>query len=576
MTIKAKLKILIKNLLTNYKLSFLLLYPLIFVLCLIRLITFLNFKKKNINLEFKDNLNEKNLDIESGKTHINFKKNSTKITLVLRIAEINNEIKVACKKYDINFDKLNYDLVTNIQSHQATNKTTSSSLYYWIFKLLFKFPKTSTIIFCSFHGLIIKNIYFKDNNFDGKIANYLGLNFLLKNFSQYNFDKNQEKKIINDYINKFNDHYSLSLVKHFAEFNLSNASTLKEISKIYFSKFENDKLKKNYFLGSSLYAFGHMLAFIDYHYRINSKDIKIVLSPHWIANSCLAYYLKNKYSSCIINHDYFISIAQKQKFGDDTITDLFNHKDSVYNLTYKEYLKTNTVSSSIDDKIINKILNKANYKKISINHKYICFFNRDTSFKKENFTLNANDQDRVCDVDIFLPVIDFFLKKNLKIVVMGNPGQQKIKSKDPNIIDYANSKYKNDFNDILLSQNCEFFLNGGSSSNEFIPPLFRKFSLNLERPFNRKPKFHDLAYYTIRPMYKKEKLMNFEDYFNDELFSSEDFNILKKLDYKLEHTSSKDLLSAAENFWEAFNGRKNSFIKKKIEKGNINNYYNLL
>ena len=323
----------------------------------------------------------------------------------------------------------------------------------------------------------------------------------------------------------------MSLSKHVAEFSLSDASTLEQISKVFFNKYKNNNLNQNSFLGSSLYAFGHMLAFIDYHFRLNSKDIKIVMSPHWIANSCLAHYIKKKYVNSIINHDYFINVAQNNLFGKDTRTDLFNYSNSVYNLTYKEYLDTKTVSPSIDEKIINNVLKSNHYNKISIDNKFICFFNRDTSFKKENFELNANDQDRACDVNIFEPVINFFLKKNLKIVIMGNPGQEKIKIEDPNIIDYANSKYKNDFNDILLSKNCEFFVNGGSSSNEYIPPLFRKFTLNLERPFNRKPKFHDLAYYTIRPMYKNGKLMKFDDYFNDELFTNEDFNILKKLGY---------------------------------------------
>ena len=32
-------------------------------------------------------------------------------------------------------------------------------------------------------------------------------------------------------------------------------------------------------------------------------------------------------------------------------------------------------------------------------------------------------------------------------------------------------------------------------------------------------------------MYKNGKLMKFDDYFNDELFTNEDFNILKKLGY---------------------------------------------
>ena len=70
--------------------------------------------------------------------------------------------------------------------------------------------------------------------------------------------------------------------------------------------------------------------------------------------------------------------------------------------------------------------------------------------------------------------------------------------------------------------------------------------------------------------------MKFKDYFNDELFINEDFNILKKLGYKTGYNSSNDLLNAAENFWEAFNGRKSAFVKKKIERGNVLNYYNLI
>ena len=77
-------------------------------------------------------------------------------------------------------------------------------------------------------------------------------------------------------------------------------------------------------------------------------------------------------------------------------------------------------------------------------------------------------------------------------------------------------------------------------------------------------------------MYKNGKLMKFDDYFNDELFTNEDFNILKKLGYTLKYNSSEDLLDAAENFWKAYNNHQNSFKRKKIEKGNIVNYYNLL
>ena len=577
MTLKKKFKLLVKDLLTNEKYSSVFIYPLIFFFSFVKGFQYLIFKQKaTFNHKFIDKFNDNDLKIDLGKTHINFKEKSAEISMILRITEINNEICVACKKYNIDFKKLDYYLITKIQENKISNKIIVNSFYFWIFNILFKFPLTAKVIFKSFNGLNIKKFDNQVDNLDEKISNYLNFNFTIKNLSNLSLNIIEKKKLFEKYLKNFQDYYSLSLSKHVAEFSLSDASTLEQISKVFFNKYKNNNLNQNSFLGSSLYAFGHMLAFIDYHFRLNSKDIKIVMSPHWIANSCLAHYIKKKYVNSIINHDYFINVAQNNLFGKDTRTDLFNYSNSVYNLTYKEYLDTKTVSPSIDEKIINNVLKSNHYNKISIDNKFICFFNRDTSFKKENFELNANDQDRACDVNIFEPVINFFLKKNLKIVIMGNPGQEKIKIEDPNIIDYANSKYKNDFNDILLSKNCEFFVNGGSSSNEYIPPLFRKFTLNLERPFNRKPKFHDLAYYTIRPMYKNGKLMKFDDYFNDELFTNEDFNILKKLGYTLKYNSSEDLLDAAENFWKAYNNHQNSFKRKKIEKGNIVNYYNLL
>ena len=59
---------------------------------------------------------------------------------------------------------------------------------------------------------------------------------------------------------------------------------------------------------------------------------------------------------------------------------------------------------------------------------------------------------------------------------MGSPNSKKISFQHPNLIEYSHSEYKSDVNDLLLSKNCEFFINAGASSNQFLPPLFRKHS----------------------------------------------------------------------------------------------------
>ena len=106
----------------------------------------------------------------------------------------------------------------------------------------------------------------------------------------------------------------------------------------------------------------------------------------------------------------------------------------------------------------------------------------------------------------------------------------------------------------------------------FASPFLEKYSLNLEYPFNRKPIFHDLTYYLIRPYEKDNKIVKYEEYFQNELFSNQDFRILEKLNYKLKNNDEATLINASENFYKAFN---NQITNLKNIKGNLNCYYNI-
>ena len=87
------------------------------------------------------------MKIDLGKTHINFKEKSAQISMILRISEINKEISIACQKYNIDFKNLDYNLITKIQEKKISDKIIINSLYFWIFKILFKFPLTAQSIF---------------------------------------------------------------------------------------------------------------------------------------------------------------------------------------------------------------------------------------------------------------------------------------------------------------------------------------------------------------------------------------------------------------------------------------------
>ena len=101
----------------------------------------------------------------------------------------------------------------------------------------------------------------------------MSLNFIIKNLSQINLNSDKIKVLLEKYISKYDDKYSLSLAQHHSEYSLCNADFLYKISKLNNDKFSKSTNLNQPILGSSLYAFGHMLSFIDYHYRINWLNI---------------------------------------------------------------------------------------------------------------------------------------------------------------------------------------------------------------------------------------------------------------------------------------------------------------
>ena len=572
-----KIKIIIGIFFIEYKSAFYIFIPFILMVLCFNSLKYILLKKtkKKSKKTINNKINYNQLNSEMGKKHINFHEKSKKITSIFRISTINQEIEIACKKYKLPFSKFDFRNLIKIDTSNISNEEIKYSFNFWVLKLFFKIPRSACFIFYIFYGLTPKiNFNLTKKNSDKIVIDYLSNLLIIKNIRTHNLSKQSLKKICKRFINKFDDIYSINLVKNYIANCGMNSDFLKEISSKLKKKNKTNKKNNNY-LGSSLYAYGHMLSFIDYHYRLNNDNIKILLSPDWIANSCLAYYIKLKYKNCIIDNKKFLDAIMDNKFGEDSNNNYFAFKNTTHSIVYEEYKKNKTISPSLDKKVLDEVLKNAKKKKKKITKRYICLFNRDASFKKENFELNANDADRSCDINIFIPVIKFLIKKNFKVVIMSNPGQKKIAFKHSSLIDYANSKYKNDYNDISLVRDCKFLINGGASPNQFLPPLFRKFSLNLEHPFNRKPIFHDLAYYLLRPIYKNNKLLRFKDYFSNELFCCEDFEMMKKSGYKLGVSPPEMLLEATKHFYKAYKRQKNSFKQKKIVMGNIKNYYNI-
>ena len=358
----------LKNLLSNNQIF----YPILFVLLVIislryQFVFFYKKRKfKEFNINFTENIDFLNED--KGKTHVNFQKKTQKISRLFIISEIDQEIKIALKIYNIKKNLKSFNKFSNYNLENLNLNEINCIIYKWIIYIFFSFPKTAVLVFCKFNGLQLN--YFKHtlNNDDDKILNYLYKTFKLKNISVLEKSTFEIEKFYEKYLNEFNFPEVLIRIENLIEFTGLNQDLNEYVCKInnknYHRLLDKTQSNKIKYYGSSLYAFGHMLSFIDYQSRQKNKYIKTILSEDWISNSCLANYIKIKYGDkCIINNNIFFYYLTNNKFKPDTINSIFEAENSIYRITYDEFLKTGIVSSSIDEKVLEEVIRKSNYKK---------------------------------------------------------------------------------------------------------------------------------------------------------------------------------------------------------------------
>ena len=119
--------------------------------------------------------------------------------------------------------------------------------------------------------------------------------------------------------------------------------------------------------------------------------------------------------------------------------------------------------------------------------KWICIHNRDSLYLKKNFKNMGSKrfgQDwsyheyRNFSINSMLPALEYFTQNNFYVFRMGKDVEEKINIKNPKIIDYANSEFRNDFMDIFLLANCTAYF-GSDSGVSVIPFCFKKPTYNI-------------------------------------------------------------------------------------------------
>lgn len=107
--------------------------------------------------------------------------------------------------------------------------------------------------------------------------------------------------------------------------------------------------------------------------------------------------------------------------------------------------------------------------------KYVCLAVRDGKYLREFLPEKDWSYHDFRDTDIqdYLDMAEYLTEKGLVVVRMGKEMQHKFDTKNPMIIDYANSNLRSDFADVYLFANC-FFCISTSTGMDALASIFRR------------------------------------------------------------------------------------------------------
>ena len=133
-----------------------------------------------------------------------------------------------------------------------------------------------------------------------------------------------------------------------------------------------------------------------------------------------------------------------------------------------------------------KILNKFGLKD---KDKFVMLDVRDKAYQLKKISARYRDWSyhdyRHIDIDKFVLAAEELTKRGYYIFRMGVIVEKPFKSKNPKIIDYANSNLRSDFMDIYLGAKCSFCISTGSGF-QCLPELFKKPIIDLSVPLGDK------------------------------------------------------------------------------------------
>jgi len=299
-------------------------------------------------------------------------------------------------------------------------------------------------------------------------------------------------------------------------------------------------------------ALGH-IPFIDAF--IKAVLLKIInvkkISFHDTKKICNLY-LFNKYKEILKKNNLYqekIVISSKERihylklnirFWNLSKYGIAHESENVQEYIQKKWVeKNNELFNKREDLRYFELLKK----KIGTKSKIVTVHIRQNDFH----VMDANANARNSDLNKILKILNQ-IEGNHLFVIMGAPGNKRIKSKYKNLFDYSNSKYKSQKNDILLLNFCNAFIGNASGPAHYMltrnkPCLYIDWF-----PFEMALK-NEKCIIMPKLIKKKNKILPFEDFNKLGLrIKYEGITRLNSLGYTLVDNKEEDLQVAIANF----------------------------
>lgn len=195
--------------------------------------------------------------------------------------------------------------------------------------------------------------------------------------------------------------------------------------------------------------------------------------------------------------------------------------------------------------------------------KWICIHNRDSRYLRTtypNYDWSYHNY-RNFSVNSLKPASEFFASKGYCVLRMGYLQEENLISNNPKIIDYANSSFRNEFLDIYLLANCEFYFGADSGPSDiaynFMKPAY---GINFSSTLICSGRSHLPWLFIFKRIKNLDngKLFTFREILSSSFASSYSSNIFKKHNALPIENSSDEIKSLAV---EIIKERKNEKIE---------------